>query len=254
MSLLVVLKKLFSRVLFPVPFILLCLTAAFILLSCKGERKRKWGKWILAAGTIYLLLASMFGHLPFYFLASRYQPLVVAELTGDSYIICVTGSGFLPIHKEVPSHNFTVDAGARFHEGLRVAVELRELGKDYHIVISVPGIATESEKRTAVDEMIQRFNIPPEKITVESSPQTTRDEANVFQKHKGEKILVTSDYHMPRLMVLSRKYDLDGIPAPTGVVGYVDISILDFIPDAQNILLFQRTVNELLGMLEYAAF
>ena len=250
----ILLKKLFSRLLFPVPLILICLVTAFILLSCKGERKRKWGKWILAAGTLYLLLASTFGHLPFYFLASRYQPLAVSELTGDNFVICITGSGFLPIHHNVPSQNFSQDASLCFHEGLRIAFELQELGKNYRIVISIPGIATEEEKSTAAHEVATKFGIPPEKILVVPSPRTTRDEAKVFKRVKGQRILVTSNFHMPRLMMLSRKYELDGIPAPVGVVGYVDIGLMDFIPNAENVLRLQRTVNELLGMLEYTFF
>ena len=59
---------------------------------------------------------------------------------------------------------------------------------------------------------------------------------------------------MPRLMMLSDRYELDALPAPATRVSGNAGGILKIVPSAENLSDCERAVYEYLGMLEYLIF
>ena len=75
-----------------------------------------------------------------------------------------------------------------------------------------------------------------------------------FKEHPGCKILVSNGWHLPRINMLARKYDIsESLSAPcaltSGGVPYAKI-----LPNADSFAKFQTFAYETLGMLEYFLF
>lgn len=257
MSLGLLLKKCIARIAFPVPVIGMLLLAGIILaVFCKRESLRKAGRIILiiTAGLYYL--AGVLGSPLFYHFANQYPTLQVEKLPlpESSYTICVAGSGFVP-DNETLFASFNDQAQIRLMEAARLAAYFATHNIPYSVAVSVGNPdASEEIKTQAVKNFFQSLNLPVDKITVHTKAENSRDEIKWFKEQPGRKIIVTSTYHLPRFMMLARKYDVAAVPAPAGSVQPENFNALSFIPSGQDFSDLSILVYELLGMVEYAIF
>ena len=254
---LLILKKLIARLLFPAPFLLLSLTAGTVLLLWPklGPHCRKAGKALLIAGLALFLIASLTGRLLLLSLTGVYPPLKPEELPEENYAIVVAGHGFHAEPGVPPERWFDDEMQLRLHEAARIGRILGERRIPYRVVASVTGKSDSSErKREALEAFFRHYGIPPERITLIENALNSRQEVQAFTKEPGRKILVSEAYHMPRLMMLSKRYGLDALPAPATRVGGNASGILKLVPSAKNLEDCERAVYEYLGMLEYLLF
>ena len=227
---LLTLKKLIARLFFPVPFIFLLLAAGLALLLWPrlGRRCRLAGKILLCAGTALFLLLSVFGGGLLKTLTSQYVPLDPETVPAEACTVVVAGSGFGMAESVPPELWFNDGMLLRLHEAGRIA--------------------------RALEAFLGAYGVPPERIGLIEDALNSRQEVIAFSKLPGRKILVSEAFHIPRLMMLSRRYGLDALPAPASQGGGRGGGALFVIPSAERFMEGERAVYEYLGMLEYLLF
>ena len=257
MMFLLMAKKLIARLLFPVPFLLLVLAAALALLLWPkgGKRCRTAGKALLLAGIALLLIGSLCGRLMLLTLTGVHPVLRPEELPEEHYSIVVAGHGFHAEPGVPPERWFDDEMQLRLHEAARIGRTLKEREIPFRIVASITGRHDAPErKREALEAFFRHYGIPSEQLSFLETALNSRQEVLAFRKEPGRKILVSEAYHMPRLMMLSKRYGLDALPAPATRIGGNGAGILKFVPSAENLSDCERAVYEYLGMLEYLLF
>lgn len=254
-----IVKKIVARFFFPVPLIMVALLVGAVLLYRSRGRKGtalKYGRVLLFGGIFSLYLIGVFGRYAVYPLETRYPVLAVDSLLASGpYVIGVAGYGFIGDGKRPFACSFDQEMLMRMWEAGRIASWFEQHGTAYTIVVSVS--TTEfltANKRQALNGFFALMQIPPERIVLIEDALNSRQEVLTFQRYPGRHILVSSAYHLPRLMLLARKYKLEALPAPVGERGLWQMYVLHLWPSADNILDFQRAVYEGLGMLEYLIF
>ena len=251
---LLLLKKLVARLLFPAPllFLLFAVGLALILWPGLGKRRRLAGKILLCAGTALFLFASLGGHWVLSTLTDRYSPLDLATLPDGKYTLAVAGSGFYSDSSLPPEHRFNDPMLLRLHEAGRIGRALEKRGLEYTVYASVVGAPPTAEKRLALEALLGQYGIPPERIGLCENALNSRQEVIAFSARPGRKILISEAFHMPRLMMLSKRYGLDAIPAPASRGsrhgGFA------FYPSAERFDDCERAVYEYLGTFEYRLF
>ncbi|GAP98492.1 YdcF family protein [Leptolyngbya sp. NIES-2104] len=110
--------------------------------------------------------------------------------------------------------------------------------------------------------LLETMGVPRSAMLLESRSLNTRENAVYSQEiMKTEKIqkvlLVTSALHMPRSMLIFKKLGIDAIPAPTdytsvlGNQSTLEATILDTLPDADQMRRTSRALKEYIGILVY---
>lgn len=251
---LLLLKKLAARLLFPVPLLFLLATAALVLLLWPklGKRCRLAGKILLAATAALFLFASLCGSWFLSTLTRRYSPIDLAALPDGNYTLVVAGSGFYSDNTLPDEHRFNDPMLLRLHEAGRIARALQKRGQEYSICASIVGIPSKGEKRRALEALFEQYGIPPERIDFCEDALNSRLEVIEFARKPGRKILISESFHMPRLMMLAKRYGLDAIPAPASRGNRH--GGLPLVPSAERIDDCERAVYEYLGMCEYLLF
>ncbi len=253
MSIGLLLKKCFSRIFFPVPLtFIIILIGLFLLIFVK--KRRKTGMWLTGIGAALFIGLSIFGELPLRPLVNRYDRLDPAALDrSEDYAICVAGSNFTETSDGRGS--FGEHSTLRMDEAARIAEYCENHGINYVLVTSVADpMADPAAKTAAMNEFYRPFGIPESKQKLVHGAENSREEVKEFAKYDGDKIIVSSAWHVPRLMMLAEKYDLDALPAPAPYIGGNDYTIMSWIPSGKHLENADNAVYEYLGMLEYLIF
>lgn len=110
--------------------------------------------------------------------------------------------------------------------------------------------------------LLETMGVPRSAMLLESRSLNTRDNAvysqEIMKAQKIQKILlVTSAMHMPRSMLIFKKLGIDAIPAPTDYTSVpenrstLEATILDTLPDADQMRRTTRALKEYIGILVY---
>jgi uncharacterized SAM-binding protein YcdF (DUF218 family) len=252
------LKKLVSRLLFPVPVCSVLLLVGLLLLGC---RRRRSGL-VVSATALVLLLALGYGvpgrmvvrHLEWQYAPPRPE-WSVAEAAGGAerpLWIVVLGSSLredprLPATSRIDPHFL-----ARIVEGMRL---LRQDARA-RLLLSLPGRLTEAQKRAVADDLCAGLGSVPERVELLTEARDTADEAQSAAARLGSDaalVLVTSACHMPRAMRLFAGAGLQPIPCPTDFLTVRATApepyhITAIFPSAENIGLSERAWYECLGL------
>ncbi len=125
-----------------------------------------------------------------------------------------------------------------------------------------PSSASEAEDMAT---LLETMGVPRTAMILESNSLNTRENAvntqQILQAQGIQRILlVTSAMHMPRSLLIFKKLGIDAIPAPTDFTSIqVDqatqnsfaASILDTLPDADQLRRTNRALKEYVGILVY---
>ncbi len=256
MPVLLLLKKLLARLLFPIPLIGLLLTAG-LLLHFFGKTGRRAGRWFLFAGIGLYLLLGIIGHWLLVPLTGAYPPLEWETLSAsESCCIVVAGNAISNDENRPDACRFNDSMATRLREAARIGTGLTRRNIPFSIVAAdcTRGITTES-KLAALRAFFADYRIEPERIELLEQALTSRQEVRGFLNYPGKKILVSEAFHMPRLMVLSRKYALNALPAPAGgAEPPFSFTLLSLVPNAENLRDAERAVYEYLGIIESMLF
>jgi uncharacterized SAM-binding protein YcdF (DUF218 family) len=236
-----VLKKLVSRLFFPLPLIL----ELFIIGLVWPKKRKKF----LIAGIVFLFLFSFppFGFIMLWPLESRFPPLTDSSIQKDIQWVVVLGGGSrdnksLPLEDRLQSATLK-----RVLEGIRICRQLPKArlilsGGDYQGATPVARVM----KDVALD-----FGLPPSRLVLEESSWDTRDEARILKNQLGQNpfYLVTSAGHMPRSMALFRKAGTRPLAAPTDFHGvWEPLSVTTLFPQAETLRNTELAFYEYLGL------
>ena len=254
------LKKFIARLAFPMPLLTLLGVVALVLaFRKKGSPRQKCiGKWMLIAWMAVFYLIGLYGHVPADRLDRKYPPLNVEKLNAEkSYTICVFGATYYPSNSLQPERHFNDMFQLRLTEAMRLCRACEARGIDYNLVVSAQTY-TNTTMETRLEHLLaftDMFSVPREKISLlKDHSHNTRLEMMAFKEYPGCKILVSNGWHLPRINMLARKYDIgETLSAPcvltSGGAPYAKI-----LPNADSFAKFQTFAYETLGMLEYFLF
>ncbi|MBE9010573.1 YdcF family protein [Pseudanabaenaceae cyanobacterium LEGE 13415] len=125
-----------------------------------------------------------------------------------------------------------------------------------------PSSTSEAEDMAII---LEAMGVPRSAMLLESRSLNTRENAvytqEIMQAQKIKKILlVTSAMHMPRSMLIFKKLGIEATPAPTdyitsfadrGLRSSLEATILDTLPDADQMRRTTRALREYMGILIY---
>ncbi len=262
-----VLRKLISRMLFPVPLVFL-LAGLAVILWCVGRRRDRPGlrssaglkrAAAAAAGSalviFWLLSTAPVADAFLLSLERRYDPL--ESLPSEVDLIVVLGAG----HSEwerFPGSAQLGDAGlARTTEAVRLLrTSDRVLTTVFTGYAGQGAIPTaEVARRTAVS-----LGMPSEATDVLTTPRDTREEARAVREYlysergqdssTGRIVLITSASHMPRAVREFQGAGLTVLPAPAGYRAFRGAySAWSYLPGAVALQRSERAWYEYLGLL-----
>jgi uncharacterized SAM-binding protein YcdF (DUF218 family) len=242
------LVKLAGGMLMPLPIILICLIAGFVLLL--ANRSRLAGYGLLIAGTGLLLLVST-PFLPERILGdleSRYQPLHNPP-SGAKWIV-VLGGGAHGGKKRPAVSRLSESSLYRIAEGVRLAKALPRA----KLVTSGGSDAPGPGSAELMADVAKSWGIASNRLITLDQTMNTEDEAAAMAERAGDGepvILVTSAFHLPRAVALFQGQGLEVIPAPAGYLTDPDRSAKHIghqLPQAGYIQFMERAMWEHLGL------
>ncbi|RKQ39709.1 envelope biogenesis factor ElyC [Enterobacter sp. R1(2018)] len=205
-----ILKKFIGGLLLPLPFLLLVIGLAILLLWF--SRWQKTAKALLTAGWLALLLMSI-------------QPVADSLLKpiedtyptwrGDERVnyVVVLGGGYTWNPDWAPSSNLINNSLPRVTEGVRL---WRANPGAKMIFTGARAMTNSVSTAEAGARVAESLGVPRSEIITLDSPKDTEEEAAAVAKAIGKQpfLLVTSASHLPRAVIFFHNAGLNPLPAP----------------------------------------
>lgn len=242
-----ILKKIVSRLLFPVPVICGMLGLGLILLWF--TRRQKTGKVLvtIAAFALLLLGNSQLSGVFLRTLEDRYHPADLSSLpaaAGSKPYIVVLGSGYSPDPDVDLDSRLSEDGLVRLVEGVQLC---KKLAGCKLILSGGPPAMAQTMGKIALS-----LGIPQQEIILEEHSRDTEQEALFIKPTVSTKpfLLVTSASHMPRAMDLFTSLGMQPIAAPTDYLAKPSAFVIpdEIYPGPGGLDEITRTVYEYLGI------
>jgi len=246
-------KKIFSRLLFPIP---LCIEVLLVgLLLFWFTRKQKAGRIVvtLAGALLFLFSSHFFSIVLLTPLESRYPALFTAPEAcapvglSEVKLIVVLASGFSPEAGRPITIQLDESSIARLVEGVRVSKVLNCC----KLVLS-GGPDSVSSPAQAMAQLAQDLGVGRQDMILETQSRDTDDEARLVAPIVGQQpfILVTEASHMPRAMALFRKRGTRPIADPVDFRANHSQAIVpdEVFPSAAGLSGSERADYEYLGL------
>ncbi len=238
-----ILSKILIFLLYPLLWVFTLIVIAVII---KSQKKKKR---LLVIAVILLFLFSNSFLFNEFAKAWSYGSDTTAT---KKYSCAIVLGGFSSADKD--GNGYFNESADRFIQGVR----LLETGKVKRILITggngnlIPGNYREG---TWTKGQLKDLNIPDSSILIESNSRNTIENADFSKKillanHvQPPYLLVTSDFHMRRSMMIFKKHGLDVVAYPCNyMAGHSDISIASFIiPDAGALDGWSIYLKEIVG-------
>jgi len=215
-------------------------------------------RWL--AGVVLFYCAASIRAVPWILsrpLVSGFHHFSGSDVTPDMTMIVVLGSGSFTVHgAEERMGVFDVSGAARV---LEAAYIYRLIGSPWILSSggTSGGFMTHPSALTMRNGLVQ-LGVPVERILLEASSQTTRDEAVLIAPmlramHVTRIVLVTSDLHMRRSIGTFRAVGLDPVPAIAENPMKNQSRLKSFIPTPEGLEFTSGVVHEYVGLMYYAA-
>lgn len=244
------LKKIVSRLFFPVPVICELLVIGLVLLYF--TRRQKAGKVLVtvAAALLLLLGNTQVSGVFLRTLEQRYHPFHLSFLppamvhSPNGVCIVVLGRGYSSSPRIDLDSRISEDCMVRLVKGVQLCRKL----KGCKLILS----AGPPANAKAMGKIAMSLGIPQREIILEKHSRDTEQEALYIKPIVGAMpfIMVTSASHMPRAMGLFRKLGMQPIAAPTDYLAKYGVNIVPdgIYPDTYGLHEAERTVYEYLGI------
>lgn len=262
-------RKMVSRVIFPVPVVLELIVLSFVLQHFK--RTRRAGRIVLWVAVALLVLLSLpiCSNWAFARLERQYSPLTEARiidlLHADATTpidIAVAGSGFYLREGLASADGVVPDADLvhglnepyllRLQEAGRIASVVQRHGGRCRVLVASFSTASRDVRQRAFAAYFSVFGIAADDVVLIDGAYNSKKEVERFGEYGRRFVMVSSAAHIPRLMGFARRRGFDAIAAPAGYrcrPGNA-ISSIDFIPSAEGMYNVRILTYELLGRLE----
>ena len=245
MEALFVLKKVVSRLVFPLPLALQVILLGLIFIIFKRNRT---GFVFILAGTVFLGAVSVepVADRMLRPLEQKYQPLQHNDVSATSYIV-VLGSGHFLQDGLPPSSLLSGSSLSRVVEGVRI----KNMYPEATLVFTggrfrYPVASSELAAMASVE-----LGIDASDILIVTDARDTEDEARLVRDIVGDEsfVLVTSASHMHRSMIIFRSEGMDPVPSPTDFRAPEKLyKPWDYFPSAGALANTERVFYERLGL------
>jgi uncharacterized SAM-binding protein YcdF (DUF218 family) len=224
-----------------------------IIVILIGLIKNKKKLIYIAIGVLYITSTPIFSSNFFKLVeGSEYRMPISAIDSADAIVVL---SGMLEINEVGDSTYIEWGDTDRFFGG----IALFKAGKAQKLVFTGGKMPWDKAKKTEggiLKEYAISNGIPAEKIFVTKDVMNTADEAVAVKELISPSkriILVTSAYHMYRAKRLFEKQEFIVIPHKVDykTVGKSAITVMDFLPNANNLELTETGIREIIGRLFY---
>ncbi|MDR0807369.1 MAG: envelope biogenesis factor ElyC [Enterobacteriaceae bacterium] len=207
------LKKMISGLLLPLPFLLLLMAIALLLLWL--TRWQKSAKVLLTASWLCLLLLSLQPVADRLLMPLENRYPTYREKTPVDYIV-VLGGGYTYNPDWTPSSNLFPNSLPRVTEGVRL---YREHPNAKMIFTGAEAISNPLSNAKVASMVAESLGVPQQDIIILSQPKDTIEEAQavaaiIKENNQKTMLLVTSANHLPRAMRIFQAAGLNPIPAP----------------------------------------
>jgi len=247
-----VLKKIIAPLFTPLSLCLEILLLGLFLLWFTPRQKA--GKIVLTIG-VGLFIVFSFRIIPDIMLRSlenKYPPILNFQDLQDVKWIVVLGGGHTSDPRLPSNGQISGSTLSRLIEGIRIQKNV----KDGKLILSGGTVFDPVPEAKTMAEVARDLGVEEDDIIMESNSRDTEDQAKIIKKllnyYEDEKlILVTSAAHMPRSMLLFKKYGMQPIPAPIdfGVKKQQGNNPKDFFPSSSKVAMIERALHEYLGLL-----
>ena len=224
-----------------------------IIVILIGLIKNKKKLIYIAIGVLYIISTPIFSNNFFKLVeGNEYRKPISAIDSADAIVVL---SGMLGINEVGDSTYIEWGDPDRYFGG----IALFKAGKAKKLVFTGGKMPWDKAKKTEGDvlkEYAIANGIPLEKILVTKDVENTSDEAMAVKELISPSrriILVTSAYHMYRAKRLFEKQGFDVVPYNVDYKNsnIKDVTILDFLPSANNLELTETGIREIIGRLFY---
>ena len=246
MEVLFLLKKIVSRLVFPLP---LALQIIFLGLVFVLFKKTRTGFFFILAGTLFLSAVSVepVADRMLRPLEQKYQPLQHHDAASSPSYIVVLGAGHFLQEGLPPNSLLSRSALSRVVEGLRI----RNMYPDSTMIFTggkfrYPVASSELAALASVE-----LGIDESDVLVVTDAKDTEDEARLVKDIVGREtfVLVTSASHMHRSMIIFRSEGMDPVPSPTDYLAPKKLyNPWDYFPSAGALAKTERVFYERLGL------
>ena len=234
-------------------FVLPIMLVIIVILIGLNKNKNKKKLIYIAIGVIYILSTPIFSNNFFKLVeGSEYRKPISAIDSADAIVVL---SGMLEINEVGDSTYIEWGDPDRFFGG----IALFKAGKAQKLVFTggkMPWDKANKTEGAVLKEYAISNGIPSEKILVTKNVENTADEAVAVKEQISPSkriILVTSAYHMYRA---KRLFEKEGIEVISFKLDYKTarksaITVMDFLPNANNLELTEIGIREIIGRLFY---
>ena len=248
------LSKLLPLFIYPLGFSILLAILAVFFFSLK-RRRPGMAMALLSVIILWVSSAPAFSDYLLANLERNYLPIAVNKSPAADAIVVLGGGVSAADYPRID-----VDLGDASDRVLHAA-RLYRAGKAPVVIAvggSIPWLDASIPESLAITALLQEWGVSKKAIILESESLNTYQNAvntkRLIDKHGIKSVLlVTSAMHMPRALATFYTAGIDAIPSPTDyeVVDKAEITILDFLPDADALSETTRAVKEYLGFVVY---
>jgi len=183
---------------------------------CRFTRfKRVGAACKILAGCLFLLFGYGLGSTYIYRHERRFPPFEPDAVQREQMrgaVVAVLGQTFAEKTDLPVRYRANAAMNLRLQEGIRVSKLLPES----QVLVSMSRQAKDADKNAFLDEAAALYAIGRDRLIMFTGAFDTADEARLIRERVGSKtlVLVTSAAHMPRAMVIFRKFGMTPLPAP----------------------------------------
>ena len=228
----------------------LLIAASLILKYFKKEGRARVILWI-AIAWIFVVSSTPFSQWVVSTLERKYTVYQPSDFRGKRVNILILGGGH-SVAPDLPAiSQLSSPALQRLAEGIR----LHRLIPGSKIICSGNSASKSIAQAEILANAALEFGVDPGDTLQNRLPQNTTEELAEYKKRFGSEaplIVVTSALHMPRVMLLCKKMDLNAIPAPSNffVKRNSSENNFDFQPYVLKMLMLEYALHEYAGILK----
>jgi len=244
-------REFLSILIMPLPVLFLVLITVIILFL---SGRKKPGKILLIIAVIWFFIIStpLIPRLLVKSLENKYPPLnadLIKNLP-DSCDIIILGGGHSDDRELSPNNQLSTAALARLVEGIRI----HKLIPGSRLILSGYKGRSEISQAAILYRTALMLGVDSASMVMQTLPANTRMEAEEYAKNlrsENKLIVVTSDLHMPRAILLFRRVGLDPLAAPTNqIIKYGSVKYpWRWMPSSGYISMMEAVTHEYVGIL-----
>ena len=222
-----------------------------IIAALQGRRARAAFSMLLGMTILWVSSTNIFSTTVIESLEKEFPPIPIEGLPNVDAVVVLGGfTNATDSDARLLELNDAVD---RLFHGMR----LYRAGKAPRVVLAGGAAEGSSPEADFMAGLLSEFGIPRDRMLLENQSRNTRENGvnsvKIMQQNNINKILlVTSAFHMRRAKGVFEKLGMEVVPAATDYqVPEPDPSILDWMPDAEALMMTTLGVKEYLGWWVY---